>query len=229
MKLAATVLAFAMGFAMPARADIAHDLVVLPALKAMRADMETALADVLTRSVFRGLRSDAQWGPANRVWQSRFVQFRDAYLDFAAPVLARVEPELETELRLHVNSADLGSLLRLLRDGTYANAMTELALLGLDGFTMVRVAGVSRFPDLYSESEKLGVHVRFNGLAERQRDSRLDKASTDAAVKVAQRTEVHQLQSVLSAVVSGSLKQAIDDGAGAQAFLARWRNEVKED
>ena len=137
--LAAAVLLVASLAAAPARADAAHDIVALPALKAMRADMETALADVLARPVFLGLRSDAAWGPENVLWQSRFGAFRDAYLDLAAGSLAGVNAELEKSLRLYMTTADLASLHALLRGGTYSSAMTQLALLGVDSFTMVQI------------------------------------------------------------------------------------------
>lgn len=187
-----------------------------------------AVLDPRARVLFRQLRPDPQWNPANPAWKANFAEFKRELQQMTPVDEARLKAQMKTALLRDLSEAELAEIDQAMADPALGESIKAAADAGLDPSFAFRVTAMGAQPDLYGPEEVEEVRRIVTRLQQKEKDL-MASERTRAAVARLDTPAFRKYQQTMIGVVEAQLSGGAADAARravVEDLLVRWRARI---
>ncbi len=187
-----------------------------------------AVLDPQARVLFRQLRPDPQWSPANPAWKTHFAAFKRELQQMTPVDEPRLKAEMKSALLRELSEAELAEIDLAMADPALGESIKAAADAGLDPSFTFRIAAMGTQPELYGPEEVGEVRRIITRLQQKEKELMASERTRTAVARLdtpAFRKYQQTMIGVVEAQISGgsadtARRAAVDD------MLVRWRIRI---
>ena len=187
-----------------------------------------AVLDPQARALFRQLRPDPQWSPANSAWNNHFAEFKRELQQMTPVDESRLKADMKSALLRELSEAELAEIDLAMADPALGESIKAAADAGLDPSFAFRIAAMGTQPELYAPEEVDEVRRIVTRLQQKEKELMASERTRTAVARLetpAFRKYQQTMIGVVEAQVSGGAadparRAAVDD------MLVRWRARI---
>lgn len=187
-----------------------------------------AVLDPQARLLFRQLRADPQWSPADPAWKTHFAEFKREFQQMTPVDQSRLKAAMKSALLRELSEAELAEIDLAMADPALGESIKAAAEAGLDPSFAFRIAAMGTQPELYGPEEVDEVRRIVMRLQQKEKELMAAERTRAAVARLdtpAFRKYQQSMIGVVEAQVAGGATDPARRGA-VDEMLARWRTRI---
>lgn len=187
-----------------------------------------AVLDPQARVLFRQLRPDPQWSPANPAWKTHFAEFKRELQQMTPVDSAKLKADMKSALLRDLSEAELAEIDLAMADPALGESIKAAADAGLDPSFAFRITAMGTQPELYGPEEVDEVRRIITRLQQKEKEL-IASERTRTAVARLDTPAFRKYQQTMIGVVDAQLSGGAADPARRAAvddMLMRWRGRI---